>query len=107
MIFVRKQLSSAQGQHRRIGIIGTVALVQRLGAAVGVVPEPESAIGGTAVGGMLRVSQGHNSKCMAKLAALPHTCMSLPPLMPAGKRYREAMHALQDTFHSCRHRCVQ
>lgn len=64
MIFVRKQLSSAQGQHRRIGIIGTVALVQRLGAAVGVVPEPESAI---------------------------------------GKRYREAMHALQDTFHSCRH----
>ena len=28
MIFVRKQLNSAQGQHRRIGIIGTVALVQ-------------------------------------------------------------------------------
>ncbi len=28
MIFVRKQLSSAQGQHRRVGIIGTVALVQ-------------------------------------------------------------------------------
>jgi hypothetical protein len=33
MIFVRKQLSSAQGRHRRIGIIGSVALVQRLGSA--------------------------------------------------------------------------
>ena len=33
MIFVRKQLSSAHGQHRRIGIIGSVALVQRLGSA--------------------------------------------------------------------------
>lgn len=30
MIFLRKQLSSAAGAHRRVGIIGTVALVQRL-----------------------------------------------------------------------------
>jgi hypothetical protein len=35
-IFVRKQLSSAQPAHRRVGIIGTVALVHRLGTAAGV-----------------------------------------------------------------------
>lgn len=35
IIFVRKQLGSTQGQHLRIGIIGTVALVQRLGTALG------------------------------------------------------------------------
>lgn len=46
MIFVRKQLSSAAGQHRRVGIIGTVALVQRLGAATSDALEGESAIGG-------------------------------------------------------------
>lgn len=45
MIFVRKQLSSATGQHRRVGIIGTVALVQRLGAATSDALEGESAIG--------------------------------------------------------------
>ena len=48
MIFVRKQLSSAQGAHRRVGIIGTVALVQRLGAATSDALEGESAIGGWA-----------------------------------------------------------
>ncbi|PRW44427.1 Fanconi anemia group D2-like protein [Chlorella sorokiniana] len=63
MIFVRKQLSSAAGQHRRVGIIGTVALVQRLGAATSDALEGESAI---------------------------------------GKRYREAMGALKDTFDSCK-----
>ncbi len=46
MIFVRKQLSSAAGQHRRVGIIGTVALVQRLGAATSDALEGQSAIGG-------------------------------------------------------------
>ncbi|KAL4858754.1 Fanconi anemia group D2 protein [Chlorella vulgaris] len=35
IIFVRKQLGSTQGQHLRIGIIGTVAMVQRLGTALG------------------------------------------------------------------------
>jgi hypothetical protein len=46
MIFVRKQLSAAAGQHRRIGIIGVVALVQRLGAAVSDAQETETSIGG-------------------------------------------------------------
>ena len=45
MIFVRKQLSSAQGRHRRVGIIGTVALVQRLGAADSSALESDTAIG--------------------------------------------------------------
>lgn len=45
MIFVRKQLSSVQGRHRRIGIIGSVALVQRLGASDSGATESESAIG--------------------------------------------------------------
>ena len=45
MIFVRKQLSSAAGQHRRVGVIGTVALVQRLGAASSEALEGETAIG--------------------------------------------------------------
>lgn len=45
VIFVRKQLSSAQGRHRRIGIIGSVALVQRLGAADSSALESGSAMG--------------------------------------------------------------
>lgn len=36
---------SAAGQHRRVGIIGTVALVQRLGAAASRALDNDSAIG--------------------------------------------------------------
>lgn len=51
MIFVRKQLSSALGQHRRVGVIGAVALVQRLGVAgSGGALDGESAIGGCSSG---------------------------------------------------------
>ena len=53
MIFLRKQLASAQGRHRRIGIIGAVALVQRLGAAAAegeAQPGAASAIGGWSAG---------------------------------------------------------
>lgn len=44
-IFLRKQLSSSEGSHRRVGIIGTVALVRRLAAATSDGAETEGAIG--------------------------------------------------------------
>lgn len=44
-IFLRKALSGAQPSYRRLGIIGVVALVQRLGAGYSEGVESESAIG--------------------------------------------------------------
>lgn len=132
MIFVRKQLSSAQGAHRRIGIIGTVALVQRLGAATSDALESESAIGGwrgvggrwvgwSGIGGATQglvlvgcMWQARVCQCAA-VPAQPVPAWSCRPLLRrlpycllwgAGKRYREAMGALKDTFASCQRRWV-
>ena len=58
MIFVRKQLSSTQGRHRRIGIIGSVALVQRLGSAAAAAEGSEGALEGTALAKRYKVAMG-------------------------------------------------
>lgn len=109
MIFVRKQLSSAQGGHRRVGIIGTVALVQRLGAASSDALESESAIGGAGVQerGWGLTSDANDAGIAAQLPVHRSTHRpTQPPWCPlAGKRYQEAMGALKDTFDSCQRRC--
>ena len=45
MAFLRKQLHSSQARHRRVGIIGTVQLAQRLGEAVSSGDERGSDVG--------------------------------------------------------------
>lgn len=47
-IFLRKQLAGAQASHRRVGIIGVVALVQRLGTGLSEGSEDAGAIGARA-----------------------------------------------------------
>ena len=44
-IFLRKQLSGVQASHRRVGIIGVVGLVQRLGDGLSEGTEHTGAIG--------------------------------------------------------------
>ncbi|KAL4428110.1 hypothetical protein ABPG75_002199 [Micractinium tetrahymenae] len=105
MIFVRKQLSSAQGWHRRIGIIGSVALVQRLGAADSSALEPESAIGARYREAMAALKDTFDS-CKNSPEAFAFLCDELSRSIQRkaiGRRLMDDLHGLvssylEDTF---------
>ncbi|KAL4445301.1 hypothetical protein ABPG77_011126 [Micractinium sp. CCAP 211/92] len=105
MIFVRKQLSSAQGRHRRIGIIGSVALVQRLGAADSSALESESAMGARYREAMTALKDTFDS-CKNSPEAFAFLCDELSRSIQRkaiGRRLMGDLHALvacylEDTF---------
>ena len=114
MAFLRKQLNGSQTRHRRVGIIGTVALVQRLGEATGDAADCDSSIGAPAWA-MGEPSWPWPLACRRQTAChlgsllgawcSPWRCqLGLAPRTAApcaaGRRYQEAMAQLQQTFQS-------